>query len=307
MSSAPQKRPTRPLPHQMAAGTSTCAGCGALQGIKLVHDNLGSKVFFVNAAGCMTLLSIYPFSPFAGAWLYTSMASAAAGAQGVRDALDIMLAGNRLPPQEDMQVVVLSGDGSAGGMGLSATSGALDRKLDFIYLCYDNEGYGNTGYQLSAATPHGARTTTSPSGNPGYKKDLFDIWTAHKPAYVATICGAEPRDLSKKVEKLKSIKGPRLLLALSPCPTAWHFDPSETIKVGKLAVACGIWPLKEYEEGRLVHTKIPKAPGQRPQVEEYLRLQGRYDHLFTPRRNDRLISEIQNQVDRYWENVSYEG
>ncbi|PLX49750.1 MAG: pyruvate synthase [Desulfobulbaceae bacterium] len=307
MSSAPQKPSSQPLGHQLAAGTSTCAGCGALQGIRLVHDILDSKVFFVNAAGCMTLLSIYPFTPFAGAWLYTSMASAAAGGQGVRDALDIMLAGKRLPPQEDMQVVVLSGDGSAGGMGLSATSGAMDRNLDFIYLCYDNEGYGNTGYQLSAATPHGARTTTSTSGNPGYKKELFDIWTAHKPAYAATICGAEPGDLRKKVETLKGIKGPRLLLALSPCPTAWHFEPADTITLGKLAVACGLWPLKEYKEGRLVHTKVPKKTGRRPQVEEYLRLQGRYRHLFAPRRNDRVISEIQNRVDRYWEKVTDEG
>ncbi len=291
----------------LGPGTPACAGCGALEDIKLIYDILGAKTIFVNAAGCMTLLSVYPFTPFLGSWLYTSMASAAAGAQGVRDALDIMLAKKRIPPDEDLQVVVLTGDGSAGGMGLSATSAAMDRGLDFTYLCYDNEGYGNTGYQFSAATPHGARTTTSTTGNPGYKKDLFAIWTAHRPAYAATICGAEPHDLARKVEKLKSIKGPKMLIALAPCPTNWHFEPSATIQVGKLAVTSGHWPLKEYENGKIIHTKIPKPTGTRPPVEEYLRRQGRFNHLFTPQRNDKVIAEIQARVDRYWQEVDAAG
>lgn len=290
--------------HLLGTGTPACAGCGALEDIKLIYDILGTKTIFVNAAGCMTLLSVYPFTPFRGSWLYTAMASAAAGAQGVRDALDIMLAKNRIPPEEDLQVVVLTGDGSAGGMGLSATSAVMDRNLDFIYLCYDNEGYGNTGYQFSAATPHGAQTTTSTTGNPGFKKDLFAIWTANKPAYAATICGAEPQDLTRKVEKLKTIKGPKMLIALAPCPTSWHFEPSATIQVGKLAVQSGLWPLKEYENGRIRHTKIPKAEGKRPLVEEYLCRQGRFRHLFTPQRNDKVIAEIQAQVDTYWQEVA---
>ncbi len=289
--------------HLLGAGTPACAGCGALEDIKLIYEILGEKTIFVNAAGCMTLLSVYPFTPFRGSWLYTAMASASAGAQGVRDALDIMLAQKRIPAEEDLQVVVLTGDGSAGGMGLSATSGAMDRNLDFIYLCYDNEGYGNTGYQFSAATPHGAKTTTSTCGYPGYKKDLFAIWTAHRPAYAATICGAEPQDLARKVEKLKGIKGPKMLIALAPCPTNWHFEPSATIQIGKLAVRSGYWPLKEYEEGRVSHTKLPPAQGKRPLVEEYLQRQGRFNHLFTPSRNDKVISEIQARVDSYWQEV----
>jgi pyruvate ferredoxin oxidoreductase beta subunit len=118
-----------------------------------------ARSVFVNAAGCMTLLSVYPFTPFRGSWLYTAMASAPAGAQGVRDALDILIEQGRMPPEEDLQVV-LTGDGSAYGMGLSATSAAIERGLDFLYIVYDNEGYGNTGQQTSAATPHGARTST---------------------------------------------------------------------------------------------------------------------------------------------------
>jgi pyruvate ferredoxin oxidoreductase beta subunit len=273
-----------------------------LEALHEIYDILGEKTVFVNAAGCMTLLSVYPFTPFRGSWLYTAMASAPAGAQGVRDALDILLRKQRMESGEDMQVVVLTGDGAAYGMGLSATSSAIERGLDFIYLCYDNEGYGNTGQQYSDATPHGARTATSRGarGFPGYKKDLFAIWTAHRPAYAATVVGAEPLDLARKVEKAKSLKGPRLIIALAPCPTGWDFDPSAAVEIGQLAVKTGVWPLKEYVDGRVVHTKVPH---ERRPVETYLKRQGRFSHLFRPERNEGLLQEIQAKIDAYWESV----
>lgn len=290
-----------PSTRLLGTGTPMCSGCGGLEALNQLYDIIGDKSVFVNAAGCMTLLSVYPFTPFRGSWLYTAMASAPAGAQGVRDALDILIQKQRMNAAEDMQVVVLTGDGSAYGMGLSATSGAIERDLDFLYICYDNEGYGNTGQQFSAATPHGAKTSTSrgPRGYPGFKKDLFAIWAAHKPAYVATVVGAEPVDLARKIEKAMSMKGPRMLIALSPCPPGWDYDPKETVTIGKLAVKTGIWPLKEYVDGQVVHTKIPR---ERKPVEQYLKLQGRYKHLFEPQRNDELIAEIQARVDRYWNN-----
>ena len=289
-----------PSTHLLGTGTPMCAGCGGLEAVHEIYDILGEKTAFINAAGCMTLLSVYPFTPFRGSWLYTAMASAPAGAQGVRDALDLLLEKKRITAEEDLDVVVLTGDGAAYGMGLSATSSAIDRGLDFIYICYDNEGYGNTGQQYSDATPHGAKTSTSsgPRGFPGYKKDLFAIWAAHKPAYVATVIGAEPLDLARKIEKAKNLKGPRLIIALSPCPTGWDYDPKETAEIGKLAVKTGVWPLKEYIDGQIVHTKIPK---QRLPVEEYLKRQGRFAHLFEPVRNGELLQEIQSRVDAYWE------
>ena len=291
-----------PSTHLLGTGTPMCAGCGGLEALNQLYDIIGERSVFINAAGCMTLLSVYPFTPFRGSWLYTAMASAPAGAQGVRDALDILIEKQRIAADEDMQVVVLTGDGSAYGMGLSATSGAIERNLDFLYICYDNEGYGNTGQQFSGATPHGARTSTSrgPRGYPGFKKDLFAIWAAHKPAYVATVAGAEPVDLARKIEKAMSIEGPRLLIALSPCPTGWDYDPKDTVTVGKLAVKTGVWPLKEYIDGKVMHTKPPR---ERKPVEEYLKLQGRYKHLFEPKRNDKLIAEIQQKVDRYWNQI----
>ena len=292
-----------PSTHLLGTGTPMCAGCGGLQALHEIYDILGEKTVFVNAAGCMTLLSVYPFTPFRGSWLYTAMASAPAGAQGIRDALDILLERGELPADEDLQVVVLTGDGAAYGMGLSATSGAMERDLDFIYICYDNEGYGNTGQQYSGATPHAAKTATSKGahGFAGYKKDLFSIWAAHRPAYVATVIGSEPLDLARKIETAKSLSGPRMIIALAPCPTGWDYDPRESVNIGRLAVKTGVWPLKEYRDGTLVHTKVPR---DRLPVEDYLKAQGRFAHLFAPTRNDSLLAELQAKVDAYWDGVS---
>lgn len=288
-----------PTHHLMAAGTAMCAGCGGLQAIKTIYDVLGERTVIVNAAGCMTLLSVYPLTPFPGSWLYTSMASAAAGAQGIRDALDVLIDKGRLPRADDLQVVVLGGDGSSYGMGLSATSAAIDRGLDFIYVCYDNEGYGNTGQQTSAATPHAARTSTARGGrgNPGFKKDLFALWVANQPVYAATVSGAEPLDLARKLERARGLRGPRLILSLATCPTGWDFDPRLSVELGKLAVETGVWPLKEYAEGRVTHTRVPR---ERKPVEAYLRPQGRFAHLFKPGRDDAALTEIQARVDAYW-------
>jgi pyruvate ferredoxin oxidoreductase beta subunit len=289
-----------PSTHLLGSGTAMCAGCGGLQAVQEIYDVLGEKTVFVNAAGCMTLLSVYPFTPFRGSWLYTSMASAPAGAQGVRDALDLLIAKRRMPPEEDLGVVVLSGDGAAYGMGLSSTSAAIDRGLDFLYVCYDNEGYGNTGQQASAATPRAAASATSARGEPRPKKDLFAIWLANRPAYLATAVGAEPLDLARKIEKAKGLRGPRLVLVLAPCPTGWDFDPAQMVEVGRLAVRTGVWPLKEWVDGRVVHTKVrrPRLP-----VEEYLRLQGRFAHLFEPVRDEAALREIQAAVDAYWAGI----
>ena len=292
-----------PSTHLLGTGTPMCAGCGGLQALHEIYDILGEKTVFVNAAGCMTLLSVYPFTPFRGSWLYTAMASAPAGAQGIRDALDILRDRGELSAEEDLQVVVLTGDGAAYGMGLSATSGAMERDLDFIYICYDNEGYGNTGQQYSGATPHAAKTATSKGahGFAGYKKDLFSIWAAHRPAYVATVIGSEPLDLARKIETVKSLSGPRMIIALAPCPTGWDYDPRESVNIGRLAVKTGVWPLKEYRDGKVIHSKVPR---ERLPVEDYLKAQGRFSHLFAPTRDDALLADLQAKVDAYWDSVA---
>ncbi len=297
-----QRMKDLPSAHLLGAGTALCAGCGGAAALHEIYDVLGTRIVFVNAAGCLTLLAVYPFTPFRSSWLYTAMASAPAGAQGVRDALDVLMEKGRLPRDDDVTPVVLTGDGAAYGMGLSATSAAIERGLDFIYLCYDNEGYGNTGQQTSGATPHGARTASSVGGRgyPGEKKDLFDIWTAHKPPYAATVVSSEPVDLAKKIQAAAALKGPRLILALAPCPTGWGFDPGKLIEIGHLAVRTGLWPLKEYRDGTVTHTRIPHP---RLPVDDYLKTQGRFAHLFSPQRNEEVIAQIQARVDRYWNAV----
>ena len=289
-----------PKDHLLAPGTPMCAGCGGLEVIKVFYDALGSNTVFVNAAGCMTLLSVYPSTPLYSSWLYTAMASASAGAQGVRDALDVLIDKGRLSSADDLHVVVLTGDGSATGMGLSATSAAMDRGLDVYTICYDNEGYGNTGQQTSAATPHGARTATDVFGASTEKKDLFTIWAAHRPSYLATMIGSDPLDIARKVQEARSIKGPKMFIGLSPCPTGWRYPPERSVELGRLAVRTGVFPLKVLRNGEVHHTRIPKP---RLPVERYLAPQGRFRHLFEPALQRETLEGIQARVDAYWAKV----
>ncbi len=291
----------------IAPGTTVCGGCGGLEALRLAAKVLGPKTIFVNAAGCFTLLAVFPYTPFQGSWLYTTMGSAAAGAQGVRDALDVLMARGKMAPEDDVQVVVVAGDGSTYDMAMSATSGAIFRGLDFWYFCYDNESYGNTGMQMSSATPYGARTATTPvssrarAGTEHGKKNLFEIWRAHGPAYLATVSPRYPVDLTNKFLKARTMRGPKLFLAHAPCPTGWLYDPQETAAYARAAVETGMFALKEAVDGAVVHTYIPRR--RRP-VEEYLQGQGRYRHLFEPVRQEEVIAQLQQQVERYWEAVT---
>ena len=287
-------------------GTAVCGGCGGLEALRLAAKVIGPKVVYVNAAGCFTLLATFPYTPFKGSWLYTSMASAPAGAQGVRDALDVLMARGRLSGDDDVDVVVVAGDGSTYDMALSSTSGAIFRGLNFWYFCYDNESYGNTGMQMSSATPYGVRTQTTPIGQQSRvgtehgKKDLFEIWRAHRPAYLATVSPRFPIDLTNKFLEAKQLVGPKLFIAHAPCPTGWLYEPELTADYARRAVETGIFALKKAVNGAVIHTYVPR---RKIAVEEYLRGQGRYRHLFEPIRNEEAISRIQHQVDCYWATV----
>jgi pyruvate ferredoxin oxidoreductase beta subunit len=296
-----------PRDELLAPGSPLCAGCGGLAALRLILKVLDGNVVVVNAAGCLTLLAVYPFTPLRTSWLYTTMGSAAAGAQGIRDALDILIAKGRLPAAEDLRVVVLAGDGSTLDIGLSSMSGAIHRGLDFYYLCYDNEAYGNTGFQMSSASPFGSETATShpyatqKAGTTQQKKDLFEIWRAHRPPYIATVSTADPVDLADKVRRSMAFRGPKLFTALATCPPGWGYDPSQGYHIAKLALDTGIWPLKEAVHGVLRHTYIPER--RRP-VEEYLCTQRRFQHLFAPQRQDGILGSIQAGVDEYWDTIA---
>lgn len=296
-----------PLEDETVAGGPLCAGCGGQHVVRIFHKVLGKNVVWVNAAGCMTTLFLYPLAPMKSSWMYTAFASAPAGAQGIRDALDVLLQKGKLAASDDLKVVVVSGDGAAYDIGLQATSGALQRELDFYYLVYDNEAYGNTGFQMSSSTPYGSSSsTTSPTpsfrvGNTGRKKNLFEIWRAHNPPYIATISGAHLTDMMRKVDRATTMRGPKLFIALSGCPTGWGFDPQDTIRMERLAVETGIWPLKEAIDSEVKHTYIPRT--LKP-VEGYLETQERYRHLFKPTKNDEAIAKIQRDILSYWAKAS---
>jgi pyruvate ferredoxin oxidoreductase beta subunit len=296
-----------PREEYLAGGTGLCGGCGGLLTLRLLHKALGPNVVFVNAAGCLTLLAVFPFSPFQSSWLYTAMGSAPAGAQGIRDALDVLLAKGRLRPNDDLEVVVVTGDGAANGIGLQATLAAIHSGLDFYYLCYDNEAFGNTGFQLSPASPFGSRTSTTPpspgapAGTTERKQDLFELWRVQQPAFVATVSAAYPLDLLDKVARAGARRGPKLFLALAACPPGWGVEPADSVEIARLAVETGVWPLKEWQGDALVHTVVPHR--RRP-VEEYLARQERFRHLFEPQRQDDVLRALQADVDRYWASVA---
>ena len=292
-----------PREEYLAAGTGLCGGCGGLLGLRLFHKALGPQTVFVNAAGCMTLLAVFPFSPFRASWLYTAMACAPAGAQGIRDALDVLMEKGRLARDEDLNVVVVSGDGAAHGIGLQSTLAAVHRRLDFYYFCYDNEAFGNTGFQMSPSSPFGSRTTTTPpsasapAGTVTHKQDLFELWRVQHPAFLATVSPAYPLDLMDKVARAKRNRGPKLFLSLAACPPGWGVEPADAVAVAKLAVDTGVWPLKEAVDGEVAHTVVPHR--LRP-VEDYLVIQARYRHLFEPVRQEDVLRQLQAEVDQYW-------
>lgn len=292
-----------PREEHLAAGTGLCGGCGGLLALRLFHKALGPRCVFVNAAGCMTLLAVFPFSPFRSSWLYTAMASAPAGAQGIRDGLDVLIEKGKLSKDEDLDVVVVTGDGAANGIGLQSTLAAVHRGLDFFYFCYDNEAFGNTGFQMSPASPFGSRTATTPAtartpaGTETRKQDLFELWRSQRPAYVATVSPAYPLDLMDKVARARRLEGPKLFVGLSSCPPGWGIEPEQSVEIAKLAVDSGVWPLKEWQGGEVVHTVVPHR--FKP-VEEYLRPQRRYQHLFEPERQEEILARMQGDVDHYW-------
>jgi len=290
-----------PRAEYLSGGTGLCAGCGGLLALRLLHKALGPNVVFVNAAGCMTLLAVFPFTPFHSSWLYTAMASAPAGAQGIRDALDVLIAKGRLSKEEDLKVVVVTGDGAANGIGLQATLGAIYRGLDFYYFCYDNEAFGNTGFQMSPASPLGSRTATTPTGTTTRKENLFELWRAQRPAFVATVSAAYPLDLMDKVARAGRLHGPKLFVSLSSCPPGWGIEPAESVEIAKLAVDTGVWPLKEGHDGEVIHTVVPHRFHP---VEEYLQRQARYHHLFEPTRQEDMLRQLQDDVDQYWAAVA---
>jgi len=274
-------------------GHRACIGCGEALAVRLACKALGQNTIIANATGCMEIVSSpLPTTSWKVPWIHTLFENTAAVASGIESGLKIMMKKGRIA-QQDISVVAMAGDGGTSDIGLQALSGALERGHNFTYICFDNEAYMNTGIQRSSATPYGAATTTSPAGKVSigqvsWKKNMPAIAAAHNIPYVATASPSYPFDLMEKVEKAAATPGPAYVHILSVCPTGWRCPTDLSVKLGRLAVETGIFPLYEVENGKYkLNFDFPKL---KP-VTAYMKLQGRFRHL-----SEDIIEKIQQRV-----------
>jgi len=275
-------------------GTRACQGCGLSLAYRYALKALRENTIVTLPACCLCVLhGIYPSTPVMIPALNNSFASTAASASG-------LVAGLQAMNRTDITVMAIAGDGGTFDMGIQALSGAAERGTDFIYVCYDNEGYMNTGTQRSSATPLGALTTTTPiATKQQHKKDFLKIMEAHDIAYLATASPSYPVDLYEKFVKAKKIKGTRYIHLYIPCPPGWAYPPKDTVKMGRLAVETGIATLFEVENGRFRFTGRSKSMaerGNRLPVINYLEKQGRFKKM-----NIEQLHQVQHWVDGKWQ------
>ncbi len=286
-------------PNALTSGHRACQGCGEALGARYALDAavraVDGRLVSVNATGCLEVFSTpFPETSWRIAWLHSLFGNAPAVATG-------MAAGLRALGKSDVRVVAQGGDGGTVDIGFGCLSGMFERNDDVLYICYDNEAYMNTGVQRSGATPPAARTQTTQTVGPdpgnvfGQGKDVPRIAMAHEIPYVATATVADLHDLERKVTTAMGIRGARYLHVLVPCPLGWGSASCDTIKVARLATQSGIFPVFEARDGEVVgSTKIRRHVP----VDDYLRLQKRFAHLFTPERRDDVIDRLQAMADR---------
>jgi pyruvate ferredoxin oxidoreductase beta subunit len=275
-------------------GNASCAGCGAAIAIRLAQKALGQRTVFVVPACCTSVIqSAFPFSAFATPCLNIAFEAAAAAASGV-------VAAYEKRGVKDVTVMAWAGDGGTVDIGLQSLSGAAERGTNFIYVCYDNEAYGNTGFQRSGSSPFGSQTTTTPTGKKEHKKNMPMIMAAHGIPYVATACIAYPMDFVNKLRKAKTFVGTKYLQILTPCPPGWRYSTEKTVEMGRLAVQTGIWALYEIEQGKFKLNPPSSSlvdKSKRKPIEDYVKAQGRFSQL-----SPSDVEELKRWIDETWEN-----
>jgi pyruvate ferredoxin oxidoreductase beta subunit len=284
----------------LAPGHRLCPGCGASLVVRQVLLAAPKDTIVANATGCLEVsTALYPYSAWNRPWIHSAFENAAAVASGVESGFRALA---KRGEAEEHPIVVFGGDGGTYDIGFQALSGAIERGHKFLYVCYDNEAYMNTGIQRSGGTPRGAWTTTTQvgsarAGKTEAKKDLMSIVVAHHVPYAATASVSHWRDLMNKVRKALSMNGPTFMLVMTPCTRGWRFDSAKTIKTSKLAVETRFFPLYEVEGGVYKITVPVTSP--KP-VEEYLKAQGRYSHLFLPQNAFELQAVKRDVEENYW-------
>lgn len=286
----------------LAGGHALCQGCGIPIVVRTVLGSLRMPAVVVNATGCLEVATTrYPTTAWNVPWLHVAFENAAAVASGVESAQRALRRRHALPAGEEVAVVVFAGDGGTYDIGLQALSGALERGHRFLFVCYDNEAYMNTGIQRSGATPFGASTTTSPAGLESFgkaqqRKDMTAIAVAHGIPYVAQAAGSHWHDLSIKAERGGTAEGAAFLNVLSDCPLGWGHESRSSKHVLDAAVDSCFWPLYEVVAGRY---RLSYLPEKIASVEEWLRPQARFAHLLEPQQRE-LAARIQARIDADW-------
>ncbi|MCX6087856.1 MAG: thiamine pyrophosphate-dependent enzyme [Caldiserica bacterium] len=287
----------------LAPGHRMCSGCGIPVIVNTIIAASDKPVIIANATGCLEVAStIYPFTAWKVPWVHLTFENAAAVAAGIETAYKAFKKRGKM--KDDVNIIAFGGDGGTYDIGFQALSGALERGHKFLYVVYDNEGYMNTGNQRSGATPFGADTTTVPQGTMSigktqWRKNIVEICAAHRIPYAAQAAAHNTLDLFNKAKKAFAADGPSFIAALQPCTTNWKYDTALTMAYSKLAVETNFWPLYEVENGK-VH--INYKPKERKPIEEFLKGQGRFRHLFKPE-NKHVIEEMQKMIDEEWKRL----
>ncbi len=286
-----------PVDEYILPGNRSCAGCGLGIGLRYILKALEGKCIMTVPASCLTVLGgMYPVSSVKVPWINTVFPGTAAVASGISAGL------RALSRENDFVVLAMAGDGGTVDIGIQGLSGAAERNENFLYICYDNEAYMNTGTQRSGATPKGAKTTTTPlKGKRQNPKYMPLIMEAHNIPYVATACAAYPTDLYDKVKKAKGMKGLRYIHLLVPCPSGWQYDPKDTVNIGQLAVETGAFILYEIENGELRLTGRSRRiamGGKLKPIEEYFNFQNRF-----PKFSQDEIKNYQDYINSRWDEI----
>ncbi len=298
------------LTQKFAPGHSTCAGCGIPAIVRTVLGATDDPVVVINATGCMEVTStLYPYTSWKVPYIHNAFENAGATTAGVETAYRVLKKKGKI--KKDIKFVAFAGDGGTYDIGLQSLSGALERGHDFLYVCYDNQGYMNTGGQRSSASPHGASTETTPAssvdiGNELYRKDIMQIVAAHHIKYLAQANVAYLEDLKMKAEKALNIPGPAFLLVLQPCTNLWKHPTSQYVNMGKLATETNFWPLYEISAeggsasgGEKIKYTINYTPKEKKPIEDFLKNQKRFKHLLADN-NKGEVKKIQNIIDEKW-------
>jgi len=291
-------------PDLLAGGHTACSGCAAPVVFRQVLLAAENPVVCGCSTGCMEVgTTIYPQTAWRASFIHNAFENSAATISGVEAAYRALRRLGRIPDRE-INFIAFGGDGGTYDIGLQSLSGMLERGHKMLYVCYDNEAYMNTGIQRSSATPKGAWTNTAPvgsvqAGKKRHRKDLTAIVIAHNPAYVAQASPHNFRDLMGKVQRALAADGPSFMNILAPCHRGWRIKPEESIRIAELAVETCFWPLFEWQDGKY---KVNYKPKEKKPIEEWLKPQGRFKHLFEPK-NRSIIAELQVEADRRWEEL----